>query len=118
MQQNPLRQCEDARVDAIYKVLKGRISLDNLIPTCIEVAREVEGLAGLKGQQKLDVLQSVLRMAVRDSNKTAQEKESIRLVIDTIVPIAVQAAILASKSPIVAQVQATCVGCWTKAKRS
>jgi hypothetical protein len=118
MQQNPLRQCEDARVDAIYSVLKGRISLDNLIPTCIEVAREVEGLTGLKGPQKLEVLQNVLRMAVRDSRKSDEEKESIRRVIDTVIPIAIQAAILASKSPIVAQVQSACVGCWTKTKRS
>jgi hypothetical protein len=78
----------------------------------------VEGFTGLKGPQKLEVLQNVLRMAVRDSNKSPQEKESIRSVIDTIIPIAVQAAILASKSPIVAQVQATCVGCWTKTNRS
>lgn len=121
MQQNPLRQREDPlddRVDAIYRVLKGRISLDTLIPTCIEVAREVEGLTGLKGPQKLEVLQKVLRQAVKDSGKPADEKESILRVIDTVVPIAIQAAILASKSPIVAQVQAVCVGCWTKTKRS
>lgn len=118
MQQNPLHQCEDPRVDGIYRVLKGRINLDTLIPSCIEVAREVEGLTQLKGQQKLEVLQNVLRQAVRDSNKSEEEKERIRTVINTVIPIAVQAAILASKTPIVSHIHSACVGCWTKTKRS
>jgi hypothetical protein len=117
MQTNPLRAVDD-QADAIYRVLKGRISLDSLIPTCLEVAREVENLIGVKGPEKLRILQSVLRQAVQDSSKSEEEKETILRVVDTVVPIAVQAAILASKSPIVAQVQTACVGCWTKTKRS
>lgn len=117
MQSNPLRTIDD-RADGVYRVLKGRISLDSLIPTCIEVAREIEQLVGVKGPEKLRILQSVLRQAVQDSSKPQEEKDTLLRVIDTVVPLAIQAAILASKSPIVAQVQTACVGCWTKTKRS
>lgn len=121
MQSNPLHEQEaalDARVDGIYKVLKGRIQLDSIVPTCIEVAREIEGISGVKGAEKLDLLQKVLRQAIKDCGKSKEDKEHILMVVDTIVPIAVQAAILASKSPIVASVQTACVGCWTKKKTS
>lgn len=121
MQSNPLHEQEaalDARVDGIYKALKGRIQLDNIVPTCIEIASEIEGLGGIKGGEKLDLLQKVLRHAIKDSEKSKEEKEHILMIVDTVVPIAVQAAILASKHPIVAQVQTACVGCWTKKKTS
>jgi len=114
MQSNPLHEKEaalDVRVDGIYRVLKGKINLDSLIPTCIEVAKEIEGVEELKGGEKLDLLQKVLRQAVKDSEKSAEEKEQILHVVDTVVPMVVQAAILASKSPIVAQVQAVMVTC-------
>jgi hypothetical protein len=121
MQSNPLHEKEaalDARVDGLYKVLKGRIQLDNIVPTCIEVASEIEGLGAMKGGEKLDLLQKVLRHAIRDSDKSKEEKEHILMIVDTVVPIAVQAAILASKHPVVAQVHTVCVGCWTKKKSS
>lgn len=133
MQTNPLHECKcaegeckcpsfekdtamDARVDGIYRVVKGKISLDNLIPTCIEVAKEIEGLTELRGKEKLDLLQKVLKQALKDSDKPVAEKEQILHTIETVVPMAMQAAILASKSPVVAQVQAACVGCWAKTK--
>jgi hypothetical protein len=121
MQQNPLHEKEaalDARVDGLYKVLKGRIQLDSIVPTCIEIASEIEGLGGMKGGEKLDLLQKVLRQAIKDSQKSKEEKEHILMIVDTVVPIAVQAAVLASKSPIGAAVQTACVGCWTKKKTS
>jgi hypothetical protein len=121
MQTNPLHEQEaamDTRVDGLYKLLKGRINFDNIVPTCIDVAGEIEAMGGLKGGEKLDLLQKVLRQALKDSQKSAEEKEKILFVIETVVPIAVQAAIMASKSPIVAHVQTACVGCWTKKKRS
>lgn len=108
----------DARVDGLYKVLKGRIDFGNIVPTCIEIAGEIEGLSGIKGSEKLDLLQKVLRQALKDSKQSAEEKEKILFVIETVVPIAVQAAIMASKSPIIAHVQTACVGCWTKKKTS
>lgn len=117
MQTNPLRAI-DPRVDAVYRVVKGRVSLDNLVPSCIELAKEIEGIVGMKGPEKLDLLQRVLRQMIADSSKDASEKRTLLVVVDTVVPVVVQAAILASKSPIVAQVQTACVGCWTKTKRS
>lgn len=114
MQANPLHEKEaalDARVDGIYRALKGRISANSLIPSCIEIAKEIEGIGGLEGKEKLDLLQKVLRQAIRDSGKSAEEKEEILNVVDTVVPMVMQAAVLASKSPIVGQVQAVVVGC-------
>jgi hypothetical protein len=114
MQQNPLHEKEaamDARVDGLYKVLKGRIDLANIVPTCIEIASEIEGLSGLKGAEKLDLLQKVLRHALKETDMTAEEKDKSMFVIDTLVPIAVQAAIMASKSPIAAHVQTAVVSC-------
>jgi hypothetical protein len=121
MQPNPLYEREsalDAQVDGIYRVLKGRISVDNLIPSCIEVAQEIENLGQLKGKEKLELLQKVFRYALKESDKPLEEKEQILHVIDTIVPLVVQAAILASKSPIVAHVKEAIVTCCVpKAKK-
>lgn len=121
MQPNPLHEKEaalDARVDGIYRVLKGRISTDNLIPSCIEVAKEIENIGNIPGKEKLDLLQKVLKQVVKDSDKSVEEKEQILHTIETIVPMVVQAAILASKSPVVAQVQEALVTCCVpKAKK-
>lgn len=121
MQSNPLRTNKDAldsRIDGLYRILQGTINLDTLIPTCLDVAREIEDLGGLKGSEKLLLLQGVLRHAVKDSEKSEEEKATFFSVIDTVIPIAIQAAILATKSPILAHVHSTCIGCWTKTKRS
>lgn len=121
MQSNPLHEKEaalDTQVDGIYRVLKGRINIDNLIPSCIEVAQEIENIGHLRGMEKLELLQKVLRQAVKDSGKDEDDKQKIMMVIDTVVPLVVQAAIMASKSPIVAQVKASCIGCWTNVKKS
>jgi hypothetical protein len=114
MQTNPLFVEEDERIDAIYRVIKGRITWENLVPSCIEAAREIEALPKLKGPEKLALLQKVLKYALRETKHDPVEKERILFFIDTVVPVLMQAAIMASKSPIVAQVQAVCVGCWTK----
>lgn len=101
----------DAQVDSLSRVIRGRVNWDNLIPTCIDLARELEQLTHLKGKQRLELLQSTLKFALKESGKSADEKERILFVIDTVVPVAMQAAILASKSPIVTHV-ARC--CWKK----
>ena len=101
----------DAQVDSLYRVIRGRVNWDNLVPTCIDLARELEQLTHLKGKQRLELLQKTLRFALKDSDKSAEEKERILFVIDTVVPLAIQAAILASKSPIVAQAVRCC---WKK----
>ena len=50
--------------------------------------------------------------------KSLEEKEALYFTVDRVVPVIIEAAILASKSPIVRQVQAVCCGCWTKTVRS
>ncbi len=112
MQENPM--LVDARVDGLYRVVKGRINWDNLVPTCIEVARELETMTHLRGSERLDLLQKTLRHALKESDTPAEEKEKILFVIDTVVPVAMQAAILASKNPIVNQVASVCWGFCTK----
>lgn len=112
MQENPLHSVEDARIDGLYRLLKGRINLNSIIPTCIEVAGEIEQLSGLKGSEKLRLLQDVIRLAITDSQKPLTEKEQLLFLVDSVIPFAVQAAILASKSPIVKHIQAGCLSCW------
>ena len=104
----------DARVDGLYRTIKGRINWDNLIPTAIEVARELEQLSHLTGKEKLEVLLKTLKFALKDSDKSPEEKERILHTIDTVVPLVIQAAILASKLPIAAVTQACCSTCWKK----
>ena len=101
----------DSRADAVYRVIKGRINWDNLVPTCIEAAGELHQFTELRGLQKLEILQSVLKHALKESNKSAIEKEQILHYIDTIVPIVTQAAVLAAKSQILRQVATSC---WKK----
>lgn len=101
----------DAQVDSLYRVIRGRVNWDNLIPTCIDLARELEQLTHLKGKQRLELLQATLKFALRESGKPAEEKERILFVIETVIPVAMQAAILASKAPIVAQAVSCC---WKK----
>ena len=114
MQTNPLHESDaqmDAQVDALYRTVKGRIDWDDLIPTCIEIGRELEGLTHLRGKERLELLQKTLRFALKDSDKSAEEKEQILHTIDTVVPMAMQAATIASKAPIVAQALSCC---WKK----
>lgn len=100
----------DARIDALYRVVKGRINWDNLIPTCLELAQELEQMTHLRGKERLDLLLKTLKHALKESTLEAEEKEKSLFFIDTVVPIAMQAAILASKSPIVNQVASVCWG--------
>jgi D-mannonate dehydratase len=118
MQTNPLHMEQDARIDAVYRVIKGNLNWDNLVPTLLEGAKELENFPSLKGSEKLDILQKALKHALKESDKSNEEKEKILYYIDTVVPVAVQAAVSASKNPLVnaavAQVEAVCIGCWTK----
>jgi hypothetical protein len=101
----------DAQVDSLYRVIRGRVNWDNLIPTCIDLARELEQMTHLKGKQRLELLQATLKFALKESDKTVVEKENLLHVIDTIVPLAMQAAILASKAPILVH---SVSRCWKK----
>ena len=105
----------DAQIDGLYRLVKGRVKWDNLVPTCIEVARELENMTHLRGPERLALLQKTLKYALKESDCSIEEKEGYLYVIEKIVPVVMQAAILASKSPIVAQVTSACCGiCWKK----
>lgn len=123
MQTNPVRAEElailDAQIDTVYTAIKGNLDWSNLVPTLIAAARVLETLPGLKGPQRLHVLQKTLKVALKESTIPIEEKEAILYTIETVVPIVMQAAILASKNPIVKavvqEVEEVCVTCcWTK----
>jgi hypothetical protein len=101
----------DDRADALYKLLKGRIDWNNLVPTCLEAGRELEQMTTLKGPEKLDLLQHVLRKALQESNLPRDRKERLAGFIANVVPMIAQAMILASKVPI-KSIQSSC--CWKK----
>ena len=90
----------DARIDALYRVVKGRIQWDNLIPTCLELGQELEQMTELSGVERLQVLQKTLKFALKDSTLDKEKQEDAIHTIDTVVPIVMKAAILASKLPI------------------
>ncbi len=104
----------DPRVDSIYSLCEGRLNWDNMVPTVIAIAKEVEQLKELKGPEKLDLLQKVIKFGLKNSDLSVSKKESILHYVDIFVPIVAQAIILASKSPIVQRVETACVGCWAK----
>lgn len=114
MQTNPMMAASevDARVDGLYRVLKGRINWDNLVPTCLEAGRELQQMTHLRGKEKLELLQATLKHALKESDKSSEEKEEILQKIDTVVPIIMQAAVLSSKVPI-KEIQAFCCS-WKK----
>ncbi len=107
MPQNPMHTAVDPRIQHIYGAVRGRIDLDRIVPSCIAIAQEVEQLTHLKGPQKLELLQNVLRLAVVESKLSGEKQEEIFAIIDTVIPIVMQAAILASKIPI-KSIHATC----------
>lgn len=111
MQTNPIHYTKET----LYAALRGTIDLKQLVPTCIRLAKEVEHMTQLKGKEKLEALQYILRLSIHDSTISAEEKETYYFTVDRIVPLVVEGIVLASKSPIlVRQVQAVCCGCWTK----
>jgi len=111
MTPNPMHDAEvDAQVDALYRTIKGKIQWEDLVPTALEVARELENMTHLKGPQRLELLQKTLRFAVADSKEIPQDKKDEALVfVNTVLPIVIEAAILASKLPIKAIAQS----CWS-----
>ena len=90
----------DVRIDSLYRVVKGRIQWDNLMPTCFELARELEQITELTGLERLNLLQKTLKFAIKDSALDQEKQEDVIHTIDTVVPIIMKAAIMASKFPI------------------
>lgn len=98
----------DTRISGLYGLVKGRVDWSNLVPTCLELAQELEQMTDLTGPQRLELLQKTLRFALYESNLPKDRKETYSFVIMTVIPVVMQAAIAASKSPIVNNLQKKC----------
>lgn len=90
--------------ESIYAVVKTKIDWDNLIPTCMALGQTLENIEGMKGSEKLALLQDTLRVALKDSSLDSEKKSEITALIDTLVPVIMTAVITASRSPIVKKV--------------
>lgn len=98
----------DPRIDGLYRLVKGRVDWNNLVPTCLELAQELEEMTDLKGPQRLELLQKTLRFALHESDLPKDKKETYSFVIMNVIPVVMQAAIAASKMPIVNKLQTKC----------
>lgn len=98
----------DPRIDGLYRLVKGRVDWNNLVPTCLELAQELEQMTDLTGPQRLELLQKTLRFALHESDLPKDKKETYSFVIMTVIPVVMQAAIAASKMPIVNKLQTKC----------
>ncbi len=97
----------DPRVLNVYDRVKDRIEWKNLVPVCIFAVGEIEQYKELRGPQKLELLQTVLRHAVKQLDKDPLEKEEILHSIESIVPVIAQTAVHVEK-----HVQAIVTSCW------
>ncbi len=100
----------DPRISGLYSIVKGRVDWSNLVPTCLELARELEMMTDITGPERLELLQKTLRLALYESDIPKDKKETYSFVIMTVIPVVMQAAIAASKSPIVNKLQKKCCG--------
>lgn len=87
-----------SEIEKVYTALKDRIDFDNLVPTCMLIAQEVQRFTHLNGTEKLQFAQDVLRFAVKESDRP--DKKQLLATIETTVPYIMQAAKIASKLPI------------------
>jgi hypothetical protein len=102
----------DIYVRRLYVIIKDRVNLQDLLPTAIELVREIEKIKEIDGKEKLELLLDTLRYAVMASTVGSDEKNAALFVIKNVIPIAVRAMIIGSKSPLVAQIEAGVVGCF------
>jgi hypothetical protein len=116
MQTNPMTEeaAIDMRITVVYSAIKGDINWDNIVPTLLVAAEMLEMMTELSGPQKLDLLQKTLKHALKESKLSAVEKEQALHTIETVVPIVIQGAIMASKYPIGRAVAQAVRCCWMK----
>lgn len=101
----------DIYVRRLYLIIKDRVNLQDLVPTAIELVREIEKISDIEGKEKLELLQDTLRYAVMASDLGADEKNVPLFIIKNVIPQVVRAMILGSKNPLVAKVGEEVVGC-------
>lgn len=102
------------RTQSVFAVVKNTIDWSNPVPACLRMAQVIENITTLKGPQKLKVLQDALKFGLSESSIDAEKKKTVLEFIDTTLPTIMQAAILASKQPIVAQALTSCFTCLKK----
>jgi hypothetical protein len=94
------------QVQRLYLLIKDDIDWNNLVPICLRLAQEIQQLTHLRGQEKLELLQSVLNHALDISQ--VENKKEIQEKIQYMVPIVLQTAKVASRFPIVTKVLRCC----------
>jgi hypothetical protein len=102
----------DEHVKKLYNIVKDRVDWNDLVPTCIELAKEIENIGGLKGPEKLALLQDTMCYAIMACDLPKDKKHIALVFVKTIVPNVMKAVMIASKSPVLAQVGATCFSCF------
>jgi hypothetical protein len=107
----PVVEKVDIYVRRLYKIIKDRTDFQDILPTVIELMHEIEKIEDIKGPEKLELLQDTLRYAVMSSDLDQDKKFATLFMIKTVIPLAARAAILGSKNPVVAQVQAEVTSC-------
>ena len=102
------------RTQSVFAVVKKDIDWSNPIPACLRMAQVLENITTLKGPQKLKILQDALKFGLSEASIDHETKKSVLGFIDGTLPGIMQAAILASKQPIVAHAMAACFTCLKK----
>jgi hypothetical protein len=95
-------------VEELYKVISDKVDFENIVPMAITLCQRVEQIPNLSGKEKLDLVMGTLRYALRVAPVGLEQKREIMEKLDTIVPLVIQAAILASKHPIVHKLMGCC----------
>lgn len=102
----------DEHVKKLHNIIKDQVDWDDLVPTCIELAKEIEKIGGLKGPEKLALLQDTMCYAIMACDMPKEKKHVAVVFVKTVVPNVMKAVMIASKSPVLAQVEATCFSCF------
>lgn len=104
----------EAHIHRLLVLFNSAVDWDNLVPSCLAIAQELENDSKLTGAEKLATLQEVLRVLLKKAEMPEDKKEDIARHIGMTVPIVMKAAMLASKAPIVNQAVKTCWTCLKK----
>jgi hypothetical protein len=102
------------RIQQLFALVKNNIDWSNPIPACLTIAGELEKVTTLKGPQKLKVLQDVLKFGLTEANIDHETKKTVLGFVEDTLPQVMQAAILASKHPVVNQALSACFTCLKK----
>lgn len=95
-------------VEELYKVIGDKVDFENIVPMALTLCQRVEQIPNLTGKEKLELVMATLRYALRVAPIGIEQKRAVMEKLDTIVPLVIQAAILASKHPITHKLLGCC----------